>query len=434
MNLRFSKNESFFSNPNIINAWVAGLLASDGYISIKNKNNSRVGICLDEPDKNIVEEIKRVTNFTGPIYERKTKGTVFKSPGNGKTYSRRNNRYGIQFGSCSKYWEKDLINIWNIVPRKSLILQPPKIDNCSQDVILAFIQGVIEGDGSINILKSKFSCGLGLGISIFGSKDLLEWIKNKINDWFPNSWTKSIQKKGDIYFLYITGKQAAQLGEKILSLPTHKMGRKWDKVKFYLEMENDTKNLDIKLKNSIIKQKYNSFIEEYKTKYNKIINEKQSVFLSNRFSDFAIKDSLNKQQFISELVLYLNKYSYIINNKNNYRLMIEGRNEYLSFLTKGIKTFFNIQSPRILDRKINDIVYYKQRDFWFLYLGLEKEDMLPNKFTDERVSNLISEDKLKYKKFFENPAAFVNKSIYPDNPRTYNRKSQYLLPILLPPV
>jgi len=58
-----------------------------------------------------------------------------------------------------------------IVPKKSLILQPPKID---KQFYLPFILGYFDGDGSIYYLNKSNIYGL----SIEGTKEMLNWINN----------------------------------------------------------------------------------------------------------------------------------------------------------------------------------------------------------------------------------------------------------------
>lgn len=67
---------------------------------------------------------------------------------------------------------KDLSNL-GVTPRKSLTLQPPKIDN---NFALPYILGYFDGDGSIFQTKQN-----EFGINIEGTKETLEWINNILN-------------------------------------------------------------------------------------------------------------------------------------------------------------------------------------------------------------------------------------------------------------
>ena len=60
-----------------------------------------------------------------------------------------------------------------VIPRKSLILQPP---NISEEFYLPFILGYFDGDGSISQGSNN-----EFYINIVGTKEILEWINNILN-------------------------------------------------------------------------------------------------------------------------------------------------------------------------------------------------------------------------------------------------------------
>ena len=68
------------------------------------------------------------------------------------------------------------------MPRKSLILKPPKI---SKNFFLPFILGYFDGDGSI----SKTSQYNNYSISIQGTKEILLWICEVLN------WDAKLEKR-----------------------------------------------------------------------------------------------------------------------------------------------------------------------------------------------------------------------------------------------
>ena len=68
------------------------------------------------------------------------------------------------------------------MPRKSLILKPPKI---SKNFFLPFILGYFDGDGSI----SKTSQYNNYSISIQGTKEILLWICEVLN------WDAKLEKE-----------------------------------------------------------------------------------------------------------------------------------------------------------------------------------------------------------------------------------------------
>lgn len=116
----------------------------------------------------------------------------------------------------------DLERNFNIVPRKSLILEPPNLEN---DLALSYIAGYIDGDGCIRVIRDGY-----LTCTISGTYQVLDWIKfvfDKISHIKTNivgSGCKSEIKRFRIY-----GNQAYQVLHhiyQIISVPF--LSRKWD--------------------------------------------------------------------------------------------------------------------------------------------------------------------------------------------------------------
>jgi hypothetical protein len=89
----------------------------------------------------------------------------------------------------SKKMSQDLANK-GIVPRKSLILEPPKIDS---RFYLPFILGYFDGDGSISQTNNS-----NFLISIQGTQELLTWI-NEILDLSSTLETRNDNGKNSYY-------------------------------------------------------------------------------------------------------------------------------------------------------------------------------------------------------------------------------------------
>lgn len=125
-------------------------------------------------------------------------------------------------------WTRDLKDIYNIINKKSLTLEPPNIKD--EDIIKAFIIGYIDGDGTICFIgKNKY-----LKIGIVGTKSFLTWIKSYFDKWIPN--TKAKKQIGpntyspNIYEYVVYGKRAKELILLLKSVEVDKMKRKWDKI------------------------------------------------------------------------------------------------------------------------------------------------------------------------------------------------------------
>lgn len=164
-NTKYSKNETYFNIPTIENCYWAGFIAADGCIKDKNGkkiSNPLLEITLKTSDINHLEKFIKTVNYNGKIYNRKQK---YK---NHFTYS-------SQLIICNALkWTQYLKKHWNITPRKSLTIKPPNISNFKQQ--LAYIIGLIDGDGSINILKNNSY----IQFNLIGTKKLLEWVSKII--------------------------------------------------------------------------------------------------------------------------------------------------------------------------------------------------------------------------------------------------------------
>ena len=90
----------------------------------------------------------------------------------------------------------DLINK-GVVPRKSLILEPPKI---KEEFYLPYILGYFDGDGSIFQTKNK-----EFGINFVGTKETLEWIKRTLK--MNNPLEQKNNANGNNYYIRCGGIQ-----------------------------------------------------------------------------------------------------------------------------------------------------------------------------------------------------------------------------------
>lgn len=224
-------DEYFFEKVNPINSWVAGWILSDGYIYLGPKKVKYVvSLGLAEQDKYIVEKIKDLVNFDGPIK------ILDNSKGFGGCNAQKLHKIRIN----SKKWVFDLQHNFNIKGGgyKSFDSTGP-ILNLSYDCKLALIQGSIEGDGSFMILKNgnnKITKSTTPQISIIGSYNYLSWFK----DFCDKNYNKSdhhfngiisdllpVKKCPGLYTYGISGLRAVKLIIDMYKLPTPKMPRKW---------------------------------------------------------------------------------------------------------------------------------------------------------------------------------------------------------------
>lgn len=130
----------------------------------------------------------------------------------------------------------DLVSIFNITPRKSLTLKPPFLIN--EENVWGFIIGYIDGDGCVSTSTVKRNYGKKVYqytvLSIYGSRFILEWIKEKFDNKFPidnPSTIRPISKKPHHQYK-IEGKRAVEILNFLRSKHVPKLERKWNKHAF----------------------------------------------------------------------------------------------------------------------------------------------------------------------------------------------------------
>lgn len=209
---KYNVKHDYFSVPTIENSYWAGYIAADGNLDSGNKY---IRLVCTKEDRELLDNLKETIGFTGPI--RDIKGKILKV---------KKKRYQCR-DSCKMeiYSHKiydDLKNIWNIPPKKSLILEPPNLENDLYKY--AFIVGYLDGDGSSSILNNGQYV-----IKWFGTYKIMTWIRNHLIKLCPNvSWKCKVCKHGSIYQISYAAKKARiiyQSLKNIIAIP--KLTRKW---------------------------------------------------------------------------------------------------------------------------------------------------------------------------------------------------------------
>ncbi len=137
-------------------AYWLGFIAADG-CNYEREGNASILINIHQKDANHLEKYKIFMNTNAEIkYIIQQEGFSNSTP-------------MCRLVLNSKQMSQDLSRL-GVVPRKSLILKPPIID---EKYYLPFILGYFDGDGSISHLANgEFS------LSIQGTKEILEWIND----------------------------------------------------------------------------------------------------------------------------------------------------------------------------------------------------------------------------------------------------------------
>lgn len=182
---KYKANYDIFEKiDNVEKAYWLGFLAADG-CNYQREHNSSIIINISEKDKNHLEKFKQFCNTDANIISYK----AFEG------YSSSKGTQMCKIVLNSQKMSNDLADK-GIVPKKSLILQPPKI---AKQFYLPFILGYFDGDGSIY----KTSQCNNYGISIEGTKELLQWIEKILN--IDNKLEKRYNDNKNNYYIRCGG-------------------------------------------------------------------------------------------------------------------------------------------------------------------------------------------------------------------------------------
>ena len=141
-------------------AYWLGFIAADG-CNYRRKQNATIVINIHQKDKTHLEKFQNFCNSDAKIIDYiATEGFSHNTP-------------MCKIAIYSVQMSDDLISK-GVPPRKSLILEPPKIE---EQYFLPYICGYFDGDGSI----AKSNQNNNFLISIQGTKELLNWINLILN-------------------------------------------------------------------------------------------------------------------------------------------------------------------------------------------------------------------------------------------------------------
>ena len=202
-------------------AYWLGFLYADGYVS---SYNNTVALDLMGDDILHLNKFKEFLNLKREV-------KISNSTCNGKIFPR------CRLAVTNKHFHDTLISK-GCIPNKSLVLQfPDKSIFSSSDLIIHFIRGYIDGDGSVTLGYTKYSM-----FSIIGTKEFL----SGIIDSFPTLFTLSSYHKdkrhpdSNTYFISIGGKKSAKLGDILYKNATIYLERKYNKFIKYKYDERES--------------------------------------------------------------------------------------------------------------------------------------------------------------------------------------------------
>jgi hypothetical protein len=185
---KYNVSHNFFSKHNITNCYWGGFISADGWVM--TANTSSLGIKLSIKDYDHLTKFKNDIKTGSPIFIKE-----------GVSFGKKNKTCMISV--YSKQIINDLRENFNIVPNKTLVNKPPKIDNDLNK--LSFIIGLMDGDGTVYKDKNGY-----MRITFLGSYEILDWVKKTLVV-FLGEIKGKINKKGKIYSFSISNDLSLKL-------------------------------------------------------------------------------------------------------------------------------------------------------------------------------------------------------------------------------
>lgn len=217
----YTRDETFFDIPNILNSYYAGWIASDGSIIPISQNKVRVEISLQDRDVDMLIGFKNATKYTGPVQDLEASEPRCIMPDQKESVCRPQKRLQI----LCKPWADNLLRHWNIIPNKSLTYIGPNSSTFENDA--AFILGYIEGDGFISVRSLNEKRVVYMGVC-GGSKPALKFIQDFFDKHFPSTRYAEIGLDRDkTYRYHIAGDRAIAILRRLHALPVPHLKRKW---------------------------------------------------------------------------------------------------------------------------------------------------------------------------------------------------------------
>lgn len=212
----YQVNHDFFQVLTVENCYLAGLYAADGCVT--GYKQRVINLTLHRNDRYLLEQIRDLLCPQKPVYDKK-------------------NTLASSLDFTSEQVAADLYRHFRITPAKSLTLEPPQLRERTH--LLAFIKGVIDGDGTIGVYQGFIRLQV-----VGGSVPFLEWLGGVLSTLYPGLSVPKLQpavlspeqrEKGWVgaWTLALNGTHAERVLEEMVALPTLELKRKWDVYRQY---------------------------------------------------------------------------------------------------------------------------------------------------------------------------------------------------------
>jgi len=220
---KYSQDDNFWSVPNELNCYWAGVMAADGHIakdkrygtksfqwniSAKDRNLMQ-RFLLDTKSNDIIESKFKKSKITGVVAEM------------------------IRVRINSLKWVEDLENNFKIINNKHMRTDIPDLN---ENLVWCFIRGYIDGDGHITHYKSpsrkeknRRCLRIGIGsCSVVILEKIMALVDSKFSSYQKKRTRKLFQfKDKKMKTLYVSGQRAVQMFLFMSKLNAHCLDRKW---------------------------------------------------------------------------------------------------------------------------------------------------------------------------------------------------------------
>src|ERR1041384_15895 len=147
----YYKNDNFFSIPNLINSYWAGMLSTDGHLRVILRDgyeSYQVQLGLKYDDIDHIKEFQMNANSNHKI-SIITKNSIIKTNRNPNLENKiTTSKMAIIVFTKAKQWAEDLYKNWNIpIKNKTFDLKRPNIKDFH--CCLAYLKALLDGDGTI---------------------------------------------------------------------------------------------------------------------------------------------------------------------------------------------------------------------------------------------------------------------------------------------
>ena len=195
----YSVNQAYFSDPTAENSYWAGFIAADG--SINKTRLDRLQIDLSVKDEEHLYLFKEACGYTGPI----------------RNYREDYFPYSRLLVCGVDQWVKDLKSNFRVTSNKSKFLEFPRLNDMS--LLLAYIAGLIDGDGSITYQATTRSYTPYIKINAI--EPLISSIKDFFDNSYPNKRPSKVSEdrsSSNLKRYVLGGKRALDVAKDIENL------------------------------------------------------------------------------------------------------------------------------------------------------------------------------------------------------------------------